>query len=95
MYPIRTSARVYNFPTTKLDYTFNFAGELGADTITGSPVWAAVDAGPTISNESNTTTTATMMVTGGTAGGDYRIRCTATTAGGRVLVRQLTLHVRD
>ena len=91
---MRTLREIWQFSAEKKDYTVDFAGELDGDTISTAP-WSAVDAGPTLSGQTNTATTASVFITGGTAGGDYRIRCTATTAGGRVLVAQLVLHTRD
>lgn len=84
---------VWHYPTTRLDYTFDFSGELDTDTIS-SATWTAIDAGPTIDGTSNTTTTASAFLTGGTAGSDYRVQCSVSTAGGRTIVRRMTLHVR-
>lgn len=89
-----TLREIWQFSAEKKDYTVDFTAELDGDTI-ATASWAAVDAGPTLSGTSSTTTTASVFITGGTDGGNYRIRCTATTTGGRVLVAQLVLHTRD
>jgi len=72
-------------PDEKLDYTVNWATWLGVDTIASS-VWA-VDTGLTISSSpavSNTTTTATAWVEGGTNKNRYKLTNTITTAAGRI-----------
>lgn len=89
-----TLREIYQRSTERKDWTIDFSGELGADTI-ATAVWAAVDSGPTLNGETNTTTTASVYITGGADLADYRIRCTATSAAGRILVGQLVLHVRD
>lgn len=89
-----TLREIYQRSTENKDWSIDFSGELGTDTI-ASAVWSAVDSGPTLSGSTNTTTTASVFVTGGTDLADYRIRCTATSVAGRILVGQLVLHVRD
>lgn len=73
-------------PDAVLDYALDWNAEgeewLGADTITGTPVWT-VETGLTKDSQSNTTTTATVWLSGGTAGETYTVACKITTAGGR------------
>ncbi|OFW58432.1 MAG: hypothetical protein A2Y75_01605 [Candidatus Solincola sediminis] len=60
-------------------YTFDLIGLLGADTISGTPVWKML--GPTKVSQSNTTTTITVTITGS---GDAEV--TVTTAAGQTHV---------
>lgn len=81
-------------PQAVLDYVFDWSDWLGADTITGTPTWA-VPSGLTKDSQSNTTTTATAIISGGTAGDDYKIACKITTVGGRTDERTGILHCRN
>lgn len=80
-------------PTDVDDFTLSFARELGAETI-GSAAWTAT-AGITIGATSNSTTAATVRLSGGTAGITYTLTCTVTTSGGRTLRRRAQLYVTD
>jgi hypothetical protein len=93
MYPLRTFTKD---PGAVLDYSFDWTvdGWIGADTITGTPVWT-VPAGITKDSQSNTTTVATVVISGGTAGANYDVSCKITTAGGRTDERTFRLQVRD
>ena len=64
--------------TEVLDYVINWTDRLNGDTITGS-TWA-LPAGITQASASFTTTTATIMLSGGTAGQRYACVNTVTTA---------------
>lgn len=68
-------------PYDIVDYTFNYATWLGVDTITTS-TWT-VPSGITSHAESDTTTTATIWLSGGTAGETYTIVNQIVTASGR------------
>ncbi|MGE0460880.1 MAG: hypothetical protein AB7Q16_05885 [Vicinamibacterales bacterium] len=81
-------------PEALLDYPIDWSDWLGADTITGTPVWT-VPAGLTLAAESNTTTTATAWLSGGTDGVDYIVECKITTVGGRVDERSIRIAVRE
>lgn len=83
-------------PHATLDYTIDWTsdGWLGADTITGTPVWT-VPAGLTLESQSNSTTTATAWISGGSAYDDYDVACKITTAGGRIDERTIRLQVRQ
>jgi hypothetical protein len=93
MYPLRTFVKD---PSAVLDYSFDWTadGWIGADTITGTPVWT-VPTGVTKDSQSNTTTMATVVISGGTAGENYDVACKITTAGGRTDERTFRLQVRD
>lgn len=83
-------------PEALLDYTVDWDGDdwLGTDTITGTPTWT-VPAGLTLAAQSNTTTTATVWLSGGMADTDYNVECKITTAGGRTDERTIRIQVRE
>jgi hypothetical protein len=64
--------------------------DLNGDTV-ASYSWSAA-AGLSISGSS---TAATVVITGGTAGVDYALTCTITTASGQIDARVITVQVRD
>lgn len=68
-------------PTAVLDYQFLWTPWLDSDTIQSSDM--SVPPEITLETETNTTTTATVWLSGGTAGETYRIVNTIETAGGR------------
>jgi len=80
-------------PIDKLDYGFDLAKWL-ADDVIATATWA-VPAGITKVAESNTTTVTRVWVSGGTAGEDYDLEVTVTTAAGRTWQRTITLKVRN
>jgi hypothetical protein len=85
-------------PDEVLDYRINWSRTLEAapassDTISTSS-WA-VTSGITVDSDSNTTTTATVFLSGGTAGVCYTITNTITTAGGRTFEASFTVWIRD
>lgn len=82
-------------PDAVLDYTVDWGtdGWLGADTI--AAVDWTVPAGLTLDSATNTTTTATAWLSGGTVDTDYTVTCHITTAGGREDDRSLLIQVRD
>jgi hypothetical protein len=80
-------------PDSTEDYQFNWAPELDGDTIS-SVSWSLPD-GLTQVSTSNTTTTATIFVSGGSEGSQYRIRCRVVTAGGRTWDRTIRIQVED
>jgi hypothetical protein len=93
MYPLRTFLKD---PSAVLDYSFDWTtdGWIGSDTITGTPTWT-VPAGLTKDSQSNTTTVATAVISGGTHGTDYDVACKITTAAGRTDERTFRLQVRN
>jgi hypothetical protein len=76
-----------------LDYTVDWTDWIGADTIS-SVTWT-VATGLTKESQANTTTTATVWISGGTVGTDYSVECKITTAGGRTDERTITIRVRN
>jgi len=82
-------------PTAVLDYTFDWDGSdwLGSDTISSYTV--TVDSGLTKDSASNTTTTVTVWLSGGTVGTNYDIVCHIVTAAGREDTRTLQIKVVD
>lgn len=83
----------YKAPNASLTYTVDWAGVLGSDTITGAPVWT-LPTGITLAAQSNTTTTATIEVSGGTVDTDYILNCAIATAGGLADVKQVLIKIR-
>lgn len=68
-------------PDAVLDYEIDWSTWLGSDTISTS-AWT-VPAGLTKDSDTNTTTTATIWLSGGTAGEVYELTNHIVTAGGR------------
>lgn len=80
-------------PDAVLDYQIDWSDWLGADTISAS-TWAA-DTGITVDSETETTTAATVWLSGGTAGDDYVVTNEIVTAGGRTEQRSLLIRCRQ
>jgi hypothetical protein len=80
-------------PDASLDYGINWAAWLGTDTIATS-TWI-VDVGLTKGTASNTTTTTTVWLSGGTLGVTYKAVNRIVTAGGRTNDRTLRVRVAD
>jgi hypothetical protein len=80
-------------PQAILDYVVDWTDWLSSDTI--SVVAWVVPAGITNPSISNTTKTATIWLSSGTAGNSYDITCRITTAGGRTDERTITVSVRN
>lgn len=78
-------------PDSKLDYTVNWAAWLGTDTIASS-AWV-VPTGLTQVSVSSTTTTATIVISGGTAGQTYMITNRITTTQGRIDDRTAIIYI--
>lgn len=81
-------------PSATLDYTIDWTAWLAGDTITGTPVWT-VPAGLTKADESHTTTTSTVWISGGTIGSTYTLSVRVTTTGGRTDDRSIALVIAD
>ena len=78
-------------PDETLDYIINWATHLGSDTISSSS-WVA-ETGITIDSDTNTTTTATVWLSGGTLGQFYLVTNTIVTDGGRTLEQSIRVHM--
>ncbi len=80
-------------PDALLDYCMKWIRWLSGDEIATS-MWI-VPAGLTKEGEENTTTTATVWLSGGTAGEDYQITNRITTVGGRRQDRSVTIRLKQ
>jgi|NOAtaT_7_FD_contig_111_419445_length_1406_multi_2_in_0_out_0_2 hypothetical protein len=78
-------------PQATLDYPINWAPWLTTDTIS-SVVWT-VPTGITQTATSNTTTTATIWLSGGEVGTEYTVTCRVTTTAGRIDERSIAIRV--
>lgn len=80
-------------PDATLDYTVDWTAYLAAiaDTIT-SVTWV-LSTGITKVSQSNTSTTATIFVSGGVEGSSETMTCRITTAGGRIDDRTIALKI--
>jgi len=74
-----------------LDYTIDWEDWLGTDTVSSS-TWTS-DSGITIDSSTNTATTTTVWLSGGTAGATYAVNNRIVTIGGRTEDRQLHILV--
>jgi hypothetical protein len=81
-------------PDEVKDYILDWTDELDGDTISGMPTWVGVPAGITMEDESNTTTTHTIWLSGGTAGESYVFTSRVVTAGGRTCDQRLRIKIR-
>lgn len=80
-------------PDAVLDYTIDWETWLDDDAI-ASVSWVA-DSGITIDSETNTTTTATVWLSGGTAGAQYELTCSIITANAREDDRTIAIILRE
>ena len=80
-------------PQANLDYQVDWATYLGSDTISTSTFSATP--GITVGIASNTTTTATIWLSGGIVGQAYNIVNQVVTAGGRTDERSFQIVVMD
>ena len=83
----------YKDPDAVLDYTIDWETWLDSDTISTS-TWT-VPSGITKASDTNTTTTTTIWLSGGTAGTSYDLLNRVVTAGGRTDDRTITIIVRE
>jgi hypothetical protein len=87
----KISAQFQKRAGSTLDYKVDWATWLSTDTISTSS-WT-VPTGLTKASESNTTTSATVWVSGGTIGTTYEIINTIITAAGRTDYRTVTITI--
>lgn len=80
-------------PNDVADYELDWAPDLGTDTISTS-TWIA-PAGITVDSDTNTTTTATVWLSGGTHGQNYDVVNRISTAGQRQFDRSVRFYVRN
>lgn len=81
-------------PHEVLDYLVDWSDQLDTGDTISTSGWTVTPSGPTLSIQSNTTTTATTFLAGGTSGVDYTLENTITTAGGRTFQGHLLLRIR-
>ncbi len=81
-------------PADTADYTVNWALWLATAETISSVAWT-VPTGITNSATTNTTTTATIRLTGGTADTEYTIACKVTTSAGQIAERSFTVRVAN
>ena len=63
-------------PDDKLDFTVDWGDWLDTGVeISGTPTWTISPTGPTLSDQSNTTTAATIFVSAATLGVTYLLQC--------------------
>jgi len=79
-------------PSAVLDYTINWASWLPSGDTISTSAWT-VPSGLTSASASNTTTTATVWLSGGTAGQVYRVTNKVVTAGSRTDERTIMIRV--
>lgn len=80
-------------PDAILDYQVNWSAWLSGDTIQTS-TWQA-ESGITIDSDSNTTTAATVWLSGGAAGNTYDVTNHIVTAAGREDDRTIQIKVQE
>jgi len=81
-------------PAAVLDYVWDWSAWL-ADSETISSYTVTVPTGVTKDSDSNTTTTVTAWLSGGTAQTDYTIVCQIVTSDGRTDERSITISVTN
>lgn len=79
-------------PDEKLDFVIDWSEWLATGETISTSVWT-VATGITEESDSNTTTTATLWLSGGTAGTDYTAANKITTSAARIAERTLTIRV--
>ena len=80
-------------PNATLDYIVNWLPYLGVDTISTS-AWT-IPSGVTSPLQANSTTTATVWLSGGTVGTRYALTNRVTSAGGRTDDRTIYVKVKE
>jgi hypothetical protein len=81
-------------PNAKLDYTLDWTDWLVTGDTVSTSVWT-VPSGLTAVSDSNTTTTTTIWLSGGTAGKFYTISNRITTLSGRIEDQSFQLRIND
>jgi hypothetical protein len=81
-------------PSAVLDYQINWADWLPDGDTLSTSTWTA-ETGLTVDSESETTTAATVWLSGGTATEDYVVTNEVVTAGGRTDQRSILVPCRE
>ncbi len=87
------ASRFLKDPDAVLDYQIDWEDWLDGDTISSSS-WTVAD-GITEVTDTNTTTTATIWLSGGTDGASYNVVNRIVTAGGRTEDRTITIVCQE
>lgn len=82
-------------PNEVLDYVINWTARLGSDTITSSSFTVDSESGLVKDSNTNTTTSTTIWLSGGTAGKIGTITNTVITLGGRTMEEAVQLPIRN
>lgn len=82
-------------PNEVLDYEIQWSPRLRSDTISTSTFSLTTANGLAINSQSNTTTTSTVWLSGGTVGGTAVINCRITTAAGRTMDQSVSLEIAE
>lgn len=89
----------YKDPQEVLKYTFDWQGSAPGPYLTGGATISSsaitVGSGLTKDSEANTTTTATVTVSGGTEGQSYTVMNSVTISTGEVAQRSITITVKS
>lgn len=88
-WPAKTPADILDF---SLDWRLQMALAAPADTL-ATVVWTVPDE-LTVESQANTSTVATVWLSGGVAGANYPVACKVTTDGGRTIERTVYLPIR-
>lgn len=80
-------------PSDVLDYTISWLNWLNGENISAATF--TVEAGLTKGAETNTTTTASVRLSGGTAGNQYTVTCQITTNTGQIAQRSFEVAVEE
>lgn len=81
-------------PNATLDFTWDWSDWLASGDSIAS-VSAVATTGITVANQTNTTTSHTIWLSGGTAGTQYTVTSRITTAGGRTDDRSVQIRVEE
>ena len=84
----------YKDPSAILDYQIDWSIWLGANDTLQTVTWE-ISSGLVKDSESNTSTTATIWLSGGTLNQFYTITCSIITAQGRYDQRSFVLRIKD
>lgn len=91
----RIFGRDYKDKDEAIVYTHNFTADLNGSTISGTPVWTTRPSGLTTDTTSNTTTTASIRLSGGTPGVLYTAECTIVTAASEIVQASHEVQVNN
>ena len=82
-------------PGSTLDYSLDITAWLGADTVVSASAGVAPSSGLTITTQPTAGSVLTVWLTGGTAGTNYAVTFTVSTAAGRTLVETIWLYCQN